>query len=355
MHGEMTITGRIIAVLVGVLLTLVALEIGVRTYDAYRGFSFFSSRRAEFVKPPLPFRTFGFDLYRDGRISSRHGELYPIEKQLGTFRIVVFGGSTTENSSAFQKARIHYPAVLQESLRKSLRREVEVINVANSAYAIPHSIILLSLDVISWNPDLVILSHNTNDLTASYWPGFTFDYSNKYSHDYYSVPDFSAYTVTNMIFRHSQLYWVVKARLVRAPGTLARRPYGSDPPGAALDVFKRNLRTFIGIARQNQIAVLLGTQPLMTDEAYFTASMAGKPYNDVVTYPLHAEFVAHHNIFNDAILSVADQEGTYRLDNRGALIESSADFIDFVHYTPEGVRKLAAHYAKFIIDTDIVE
>ena len=55
-----------------------------------------------------------------------------------------------------------------------------VISVASSAYATPHSLTLLSLDVLSWDTDLVILSHNINDLQAAYMPGFKPDYSHKY-------------------------------------------------------------------------------------------------------------------------------------------------------------------------------
>ena len=227
------------------------LEIGVRAYDAYQGFDFVSSLRAEFYLPKKirPFRTFGFNLYRDGEISSRHGEQFSLEKPQGVFRIVVFGGSTTENSNAYKESQTHYPLVLQQILNQTTKREVEVINVAYQAYAIPHSIILLSLDVISWNPDLLIISHNVNDLMASYWPNFTFDYSNKFGHEFYTLPDFEKpYMLFDLIFRHSQLYWVVKERFKRAFGltrkALVRKSYGPLPPAVARDVFKRNLGNY---------------------------------------------------------------------------------------------------------------
>ncbi|ETX06172.1 MAG: hypothetical protein ETSY2_18725 [Candidatus Entotheonella gemina] len=113
-------------------------------------------------------------------IASRYQELYPLEKPSGTFRIVAFGGSTTANVQAMRSQTPHYPLLLQTQLRRTLaRNDIEVINVGNPSYATPHSLILLAFDVLSWQPDLVILSHNINDLTALYWPDFTFDYSNK--------------------------------------------------------------------------------------------------------------------------------------------------------------------------------
>ena len=52
-------------------------------------------------------------------ISSRWQEHYPLEKAPGTFRVVAFGGSTTEN----RVGEMHYPLRLQEMLRERLGRD----------------------------------------------------------------------------------------------------------------------------------------------------------------------------------------------------------------------------------------
>ena len=222
--------------LLSLVILFMALEVGIRIVDLKEGRSFFSdhaNRVAKPIGPPLPFRTFGFVPYasRNGvrYISSRHGELFSIEKPDAAIRIVAFGGSTTANAKAVQRNEIHYPLLLQSELRRRLGREnIEVINVGNEGYATPHSLILLSLDVLSWDPDLVILSHNGNDLTAAYWPGFTYDYSNKYSDPFYSGESLrERFTLANLLFQHSRLYWFVKSRTDRRPkrqlGTGLRR------------------------------------------------------------------------------------------------------------------------------------
>ena len=168
---------RLVILSLATLVTLLGLEIAIRIWDAARGKGFFSTYRnrlAKPIQPRFPFRSFGFVPYmkRDGitYIASRHKELYPLEKPSGTFRIVVFGGSTTANLQAVNADSPHYPLLLQTKLRHALARDdIEVINVGNPSYATPHSLILLTLDVLSWQPDLVILSHNINDLTALYW------------------------------------------------------------------------------------------------------------------------------------------------------------------------------------------
>ena len=342
------------------------LEIAIRSYDAVRGRGFFSNHRNQVLetKSLLPFRTFGFELYRSENgvryISSRHGELFPVRKPEGTFRIVVFGGSSSENFPAYAKERIHYPLILQAELRKALNREsIEVINIANSGYSTAHSLILCTLDVLSWKPDLIIVSHNINDLIASYWPDFTFDYSNKYSDDFFTVPEFeSVYTIPNVLFGHSQFYWFVRKRiryLTNETISLERKTYGYKPNPLATQIFYRNLRSFVALAKANDINVLLANQPLQPSEEYFVRHMAQKPYNDVVTYPLHEEFVAHHRAFNKIIEQVAEDTQALYLDNETELGTDKSLFVDFVHYTPEGVRVLANNYAQFLLRENVIQ
>ena len=222
---------------VSLIVVFSAFEIAIRTYDMINGVGFFSGHRnliSRGSKSTTPFRAFGFVLYKieNGTkyISSRHGEIFPIKKPNGTFRIVVFGGSTTENKRAFKKEKIHYPLVLQSVLQESLgTKKIEVINVAYSGYATPHSLILFELDVLSWEPDMIIVSHNINDLLAAYWPNFTYDYSNTYSNEFY-LPNYN--TFTNILFQYSQFYWFIRHRINTVIGNggreIQRRSYGKN-------------------------------------------------------------------------------------------------------------------------------
>ena len=50
----------------------------------------------------------------------------------GVFRIVCFGGSTSENKYAHHLEGIHYPGLLQEHLRERTGRDsIEVINLGS--------------------------------------------------------------------------------------------------------------------------------------------------------------------------------------------------------------------------------
>lgn len=346
--------------------TLLVLEVGIRSYDSYRGNSigFFSSFRnivARSVGSQIPFRSFGFEPYAvvDGVrfISSQHEELYPIEKLEGTYRIVAFGGSTTANNVAVRNGGPHYPLQLQSDLRERLGRDdVEVINVGNSSYATPHSLILMELDVLSWDADLFIISHNANDRSPAYWPDFTFDYSNKYSDPYYAGEDLKTrFTTANVIFQHSELYWLVKSKLNglinKDAFSVKRKSYGSEPNPAALLVFERNLRSFASLAKANGIDVLFATQAFNPGGV----TLNEKPYNDYVLWPEDSEIEFHQARYNEAIHKVAMETNSLFVDNARLLDNKPEYFIDALHYTDSGVRALARNFADLLIANEVVK
>jgi len=289
-----------------VLFVLLVLETGLRSYDAFRGRGFFSSywNRVKYETAPIPFRTFGVRIYRRNRgalfVSSSHGELYPFKKACGTFRIVCLGGSTTQNRNRFSPPnRPHYPALLEAILKRRLGTEkIEVINLGWAAYCTVHSLILLELDVVSMNPDLVIVSHNTNDLVIAYYPGVLPDYSNRYSQPGVQVPDLRNHGLLDHLLQHFRLYWTVKRRLrlSRPTAPVRWKSYGERPNAMASQVFQRNLRSLIAIAKENRIRILLATQALCSKRQYYLRSIRHKRTSATILWPPHDEFVKHHGL-----------------------------------------------------------
>ena len=365
-----TLKHKIILILISIIGTLMVLEIGLRIYDVFKGRGFFSDYRneiAEPMKPIIPFRTFGFDMYKeeDGQkfISSRFEELYPYEKPEGTFRIVCFGGSTTENSYQQKRTGKHYPILLQNMLREKFGRDnIEVINVGFSAYSTAHSLVVFELNVLDWKPDLVILSHNINDLTAMYWPGFSPDYANKYLDPFFNIPDYKdRYTLANTMFQHFKVYWEIKRdinkvkRHFEKQKPLNRKSYGDKPNPEFQKVFERNLASFASLGKENGIEVLFGSQPLCSEEEYFEDHFMEKPYNNVVVYPLHSEFINHHKAYNESMKKVAEKNGVWFVDNNEVMKDDTKYYIDSVHYTELGLEKLAENYCNFLLNKKIIK
>lgn len=358
---------KLVFSLFAVLVMLLLLEVGLRVRDAARGRRLYGTHgnlMSEPMRRVVPFRMMGVDHYANvdsnRLVVSRWGGTYSYRKPRGTYRIVCFGGSTTENL----RDSIHYPLALQSELRDRLGRDsIEVINVGNGAYATPHAIILLSLDVISWDPDLVVVSHNVNDLTVSYWSGLRPDYWNKYAAPFYTTPDYaSRYTLPNLLFEHSRLYWFVKRRMESRKflrecreRRIRRRSYGDRPPGEACELFARNLRTFVTIAERCGINVAIGNQPLYPSEEFFRIHMAHKPYVADVVFPRHEEFVKHHGVFNTIAADVARSMDVLFVDNAAVLSGHKEYFFDFVHHTAAGNRRLAANYADAIVAAGLIK
>ena len=352
------IRGKIALSAISITLTLVLAEVLVRVADHRSGIGFWGDKGNPLAQNPprvLPFRTFGFDPYRtvDGeeRISDTTRRQFPLQKKAGTFRIVCFGGSTT----AQQIGGVDYPRILQKRLRsRAARTDIEVSNAGNASYTAAHSLILLSLNVLSWQPDLIILSHNINDLTALYFPEFRGDYWNKYLAPELSAPDFrDRFTWNNVLFQRSRLYWL----LSRAVGTrgfrdldsrgrsIRRAPYDEALPERGAYVFRRNIESFIALARSRDIPVMLGTQPHESSEEYFVRHMGYKSYNDFVVYPLHEQHLEYHARYNQVIRDVATEFGVGLVDNEKTFNGDRKFFMDHVHYTDEGLYRLARNYA----------
>jgi len=346
-------------------LFLGVLELGLRLVDVAKGRGFNWDERNLLLhqRPLVPFRTFGFDPYAEtdaGRvISSRWQEHYPLEKPPGTFRIVAFGGSTTEN----RVEEMHYPLRLQQMLRERLGRDdIEVINVGNQAYATPHALILLLHHVVHWDPDLVILSQNINDLTAAYFPGFRPDYSNQFANEFFLPDHENRYTAPNVLFQNSQLYWFVVGRLanfetrMRPNKPYLRQSYGMEPPEEARAVFEHNVRSFVRYAQSHGIPVVIGSQPFTPGLPFFDIHWGFKPdsYKAAVRFPEHEELVAHHAAYNGSLERLADELDAVFIDNDAALGGREEYFTDSVHYTRAGIERLAENYADALLAAGIL-
>ena len=82
------------------------------------------------------------------------------------FRIITLGGSTTED--VWTEDGLHWPLWLERAL-KTPDLNARVYNTGMSAYTTAHSLVRLEFDVLDYQPDLVIVMHNVNDLVVNYY------------------------------------------------------------------------------------------------------------------------------------------------------------------------------------------
>jgi lysophospholipase L1-like esterase len=303
-----------VAVLLGSTLAfLVVGEIGWRTHLYRSGRGFFDDPH-EFTSPffttyaePVPYVTHDRLYYLNEHV--------PRTKPSREVRVVCMGGSTTVNF----RAGFSYPELLEKRLSDgSPGYGVRVLNAGSEGFSTAHVLVNLSLRNLDAQPDVVTLYENINDLSAV-WFGDQVapDYANKYLTDYY------------LAFRHrpgllagvakiSRLARFVFSRIDALEFPAARTRSGA-PFQAGLEIFRRNLRSIVAVARANHVRVLLATQPARAD-----------PRAD-------AGFVA----YNKAIAQVAGEEAVPFVDLASQVTEGRFFFEDAIHNTPDGVRAVA--------------
>ena len=240
-------------------------------------------------------------------------------------------------------------------------KKIEVINLGYSAYSTPHFLVLLFLDVVSWKPDVIIISENINDLLAAYWPDISYDYSNKYCNEFYNplaklIKEETSFV--DLLFQYFNIYWIAKDRINRIQMKYAtdirRKSYGDSPPELAKEIFARNLENFVVICQKYGIKVIMGTQPIQPSAEYCDLFLKSKPYNGIIIYPFHNEFVKHLQYYNKCIKNVAEEKNVYLIDNDNILNGDKMYFIDLVHYSKEGSNKMAFNYFEYIINKNLI-
>ena len=297
-------------------------EIAARSYAAccMEGTSFF--REDRFVSPwfvtyeaPAP------RLDSKGR-SYFHHRPAPVPKQKpnGAVRIIAVGGSTTRNARAFRSAGIDYAQELERFLWARFPNiDFEVLNAGGDAFSSAHSLVNIQFRLIDYRPDIILLMHNINDLSVSYFGDANSDYANKYLLPHYVNPTLQAGLSFDGFLHQSRL--LTGSGLFRFLEKNRLQITSQIDDGAAY--FRRNLIHIHQIARSNGSEVVFLSQP--------NAMKFENPVED-----------ENFRRFNDIVRNVSLSVDAPFVDMFANMGQDPDLFLsDNLHYTPEGVRKFA--------------
>ena len=256
-------------------------------------------------------------------------------KPPGEIRIIALGGSTTEN--AWNTEGTHWPLELERELRRAGHGGVRVYNGGMSAYSSAHSLVRLAQDALHYDPDLVLVMHNVNDLTVNYHAVLT---GQLFDHNY--LVKYGKKSLTGEIDSGdvvlSRVWAAVSSRL---GGSISQDPavfpddYSTD---AGLDVFRRHLVSLDAVARAHGAELVLLTMPVSRDldvYAYTQAHQVGR----IDRLPPRERFLADFDRYNEAIRQVGRDRGIRVVDMAALFPEDDGLFADVVHYTAEGLRR----------------
>jgi lysophospholipase L1-like esterase len=302
------------------LFCFLGLELAARSYSWWLGKGFWS-RPHSFESPffvtydaPVP--------YFDGEMAIfRHGVAIPLKKPAGELRVICLGGSTTVNVAA--RPAENYTRLAEERLRRDHPgQRIVVLEAGGDAFSTAHAVANLGLRLLALEPDVVTLLENVNDLTAQkFGARLAPDYANKYLDDAFLAYEHRG-GLGGAILRGSRAAQMLKWRLSLLKTTLEKSSRGGTVvnPEDGRAAFRRNLLTFVAVARAHGVSPILITQSHRQGEA---AAFGG-------------EFLE----YNRLVRAVAAEQGVPLADAAPELSGRPELFVDEVHMNAAGLAEL---------------
>jgi lysophospholipase L1-like esterase len=289
------------------------------------------------LKPNMNFKHKGV-IYRTNSMGFRGGEFDPKDKR--PFRVFVLGGSDVFNLLA--EYNRPFCELLQNKLKdKYPDRSIEIVNAGVPGYTTFQSLINFSTRILDYNPDAIIIYHSWNDI--KYWPYVSeeINYSQlsqlrgkavernllgRLGDEYYTL------AVIKALIRVAK-YRVSKEKtdVIETAFTHVRKR--NDTRYGEL-VYRRNLEGIIGIAKKQDVKVLL-VNPLTLVKEKNTKEEAGHINYRLVHVPpdeLYALFKKAGDILED----LAASEGASYIDLNRYLAQDLTNMMSHVHLTMEG-------------------
>ena len=303
-------------------IVFLGLELAHRSY-AYtvNGRSFF--RQNVFTTPWITTHDYPPPLIgRDGKPYFRHRSApTSVQKPTGTFRIIAVGGSTTANEHSFKICGVDYSLALEKKLSEVMSEiAIEVLNAGGSAYSTAQSLINIEFRLIEYSPDIILLMHNINDCSVNFFDGgATSDYSNKYLKPYFLSPSLQgSLSFTGFLTQFRFLVKLGLPQILESRGAL--NPEADYNPG--IRFFRRNISSIAGICRENNIRLILLSQPYSMKPHAFVSETAFLAYDQVIS-------------------EIAQEQEVQFIDMFSAFGHEDRYFVDEFHYSPEWIERFS--------------
>ncbi len=354
MSGNLTIKGRLLALLAGTLLTVFALELFLHLYNpalsrvSHNRIILPQHKRYEFRN--LDFRGLSKTIiHTKNSLGFRGPE--PPEDFSNHLKIVAIGGSTTE--SLYQTDNKAWPLVLSNLLSNNFSR-VWVNNAGLEGHTTFGHRILLNDYVGNLQPDIALFLVGANDVGKS----------NPSDHDaehvkngiyLQSLEGFlkSLSNYTEIVATLLDIYRHLRARQLgivhtnldltrlghKNPSNLTSEEILRTHRNSYASEYEGRLNEMITIARKYNIDPVIITQPLLLGEGIDDVTNVNL---QTVSVNLHHKSISGYlawqilEIYNDVSRKVARKHGILLIDLARKLPKSSRYFYDYVHYTDAG-------------------
>ena len=301
----------------------------------------FKTEKASAATYPLHRGRYSFGQYTTNNLRFANGpggnrDVSPVKPE-SLIRINCLGASTTGNYIEFEGKEYSYPMELEKILKAELDVPLEVNNCGVGGCNSADIFVRFALQVIDTKPDIVVIYHAYNDIQAYLTSGFESDYFHvrrnlgesywkfRYAAKVPKIPiKFLDFMVTQ---------WFVGDVRNSLIGEISKGEVNLDiDPSEGLQTYRRNIQHIIDLCRCNGIEVILSTY------CHFL-------YEAIKQKPLHS---LYHDIVaseNEVMRSLATMNNLVLVDNARLVRQDEKYFVDSIHFTPEGMRRIAENIA----------
>ena len=277
----------------------------------------------------------------------------PFKKNNSEYRIIALGGSTTQNGA--NTMDLHYPEETSKILNSKYftNMTINIVNSGKAGYSSAHSLIRLQFDILPFEPDMVTVMHNMNDLIVNFFPYLdeTNNYKNKYLYETFA----NEYDIKQTIISKSRVLVFCSKSL----DMLQNRIFGNNIKTnegivtstmkyseypielKSKNVFRNNLIAISRIAKAHNITPVFLSQPAVFTEKSIALAFGHKLYNNYILYPKEEELRKHFEEYNKTIKETAKTEDIHFIDMYNLMDQDEMYFVDMCHYSAKGINRFS--------------
>ena len=256
------------------------------------------------------------------------------ERLLYNDNILVFLGNCVFGTGYYKNDKYH---LLANYIEKELNDNCTCVTVARGGWTSMDMVFHLHTNILSFRPRVVVINLGLNDLPVALAPQFRPDYS----HYFKNLGESELKRRIRDILPKIKIWHLYEKVVTHFFGTgnirydinqLTRKSRPDFNNSFNLKVEKLNIKSMVGICRENNIL------PVLTTYLYYL-------YDEISSKPTYRKFHEGVNIENSIIRQVAAESGVPLIDMEKEFEIKRDYFLDETHLSPEGMEQYAMIFA----------
>mgnify|MGYP003119908364 CR=1 FL=1 len=262
------------------------------------------------------------------------------EEKKDKIRIMCLGASTTANNISDGKKDYSYPKILEEYLNKNSDKKFEVFNCGIGGWTSVDIFINFILNLIKLSPDYIILYHGYNDLHLYLMD----DFQNDYQHGRKNLGE--------VLHKIKRAYFLPKIKFLHFYEFCKDKLFGTG--NIRNDVLKMITKKKIDYTKKysdlkNQINIFEHLLVLCNNSNIKVILSSFCYYNYDNSF-IHNKIEKGVKIENKLMKDLSEKFKCNFVNQYELIPKSEKYFVDSMHFTPDGMKKLSENFKKTIME-----